>query len=153
MAQYNPNDFSPSTGMEINSSGNVVNPADGVDASGNQGVILNGRGTSYQRLLANQTIAANGIISTVLNVGMGTKAINAAFKCSGTAYIAIYPCDANGNPLSNGQAYVTSATAGATTNAVIMSEIGGVSYIGIYIYDKSAVTNTCQFVDVFWTKA
>lgn len=38
MPTYNPNDFSPSSGKEINSQGNVVTPADGVNADGSQTV-------------------------------------------------------------------------------------------------------------------
>lgn len=59
MPAYNPNDFSPMSGKEINSQGNVVTPADGVDTSGNQGVNINGRKQTTIQTHTNQTIASN----------------------------------------------------------------------------------------------
>lgn len=153
MPTYNPNDFYPHAGQEIKSDGTTVNPADSVDSNGNQGVSLNARGTSYQRILVNQTINASGSISTVLNVGMGTKSINLTYKTTGIAYMTIYPCDANGNTLTSGSTIANSSSTGYTTNFVIISELGGAPYIAIFVADKSAATNTCQFVDVFWTKS
>lgn len=43
MTQYNPNDFYPASGKEINSLGNVVTPADGINSDGSQNVLLVGR--------------------------------------------------------------------------------------------------------------
>lgn len=40
MSTYNPNDFYPSSGKEINSQGNVVTPADGINPDGSQNVVL-----------------------------------------------------------------------------------------------------------------
>lgn len=107
------------------------------------------RTTGYQRVLVNQAIAANGLISTVINVGIGTKAVFAGFFATASAYVAIYPCDANGVRLSSGVALVTSAS--ATNAGCVAQEIGGSPYVAIYVEDKSGAANTCDYVDVFWT--
>lgn len=151
MSQFNPNDFYPASGKEINSQGNVVTPADGVNPDGSQNVVTIGRNTNYQRVLANQALSPSAGISFVLNCGLGSKSFNIAFKTSGIANMQVYPCDANGNMLGALLLYQTSST-GYTNGGINITDWGGAPYIGIYVFDKSAAANTITFVDVWWTK-
>lgn len=57
---YNINDYQPQTGKEINSAGNVVNPADSVDSSGNQGIAVNKRNQNTIQTHTGVSVAANG---------------------------------------------------------------------------------------------
>lgn len=148
MSQYNPDDFYPSTGKEINSSGNIVNPADSVDSSGNQGVNVNGRKTNYQRIAVNQNLAANGAQSFVINGGLGTKTINAIFKATASVAVNIQAADNSGNPMG-GTGYLGSGN--ASNGGVILSDLGGAPYFTITVTDKSAASNTVNYIDVYWT--
>lgn len=151
MTIYNNDDWQPLTGKRIKSDGTVVNEADGLESDGKQDVVTSGRTTSYQRVMVNQTIASNGSVSMVLNVGLGTKAINLAFKSSASAYIGIYGSDANGSTFGN-NSLATSLTSGGVTGNAIISEYGGAPYITIYAFDKSGAANTIQYIDAYWTK-
>jgi hypothetical protein len=144
------NDYITQTGRIFDSSNNVKNLADGIDSNGNRNVISNGRTTNYQRLFVGQSITANGFIGQVVNVGLGTKALNATFKANAGVQVSFYPCDVNGNALT--ASTVANSANNVTNGACILNELGGAPYIGIYVFDKSGANNTCNFVDLWWTK-
>lgn len=63
MPTYNPNDFSPMSGKEINSQGNVVTPADGINTDGSQNVRLSG--SVMTTLLEDTSPSAHSIAPTL----------------------------------------------------------------------------------------
>lgn len=153
MAQtYNPDEFYPHAGKEINSAGNIVNPADSVDSNGNQGVMVNGRKVIYQRVLAGQTITASGGKQLVVNVGTA-KGLNLVFNTTGIAQLQVYGADANGNAITAGSPLFNTNATGYTSGVLIVSEWGGAPYVTVYVQDKSAATNTINFVDVWASQA
>lgn len=77
MGTYNPNDFSPASGKEINSSGNVVTPADGINADGSQNIIVIGRNVKAVTLYSNVSVGSIGAGLTFATPLLDLSAIQA----------------------------------------------------------------------------
>lgn len=152
MTQYNIGDLYPQNGQEVKSDGTVANPADGVDAQGNQGVSVNNRKVNYQRVLVTTALGASALKLQVVNVG-NAKALNLVFNTTGNAYMQLYGADANGNAMAGGSSLFSTTTSGSTSGTILCTEWGGAPYITILIKDTSAAANTINFVDVWAAQA
>lgn len=62
MVQYNPNDFQPASGKEINSSGNVVTPADGINSDGSENVVSIGKYQDLGQVITGTNMTTGTII-------------------------------------------------------------------------------------------
>jgi hypothetical protein len=120
-------------------------------------VVHSGRKTQYQRVGVNTTIsAASGSVAIVVNVGLGTRALNVAYKMNAGAGLYIYPCDAQGNALFGGTSLtnVNTGGSGALNGGVLVPDWGGAPNVCVLIIDKSALAgNVIQFIDVWSTLA
>jgi hypothetical protein len=120
-------------------------------------VQLTGRKTQYQRVGVNQTITnASGSVVIVVDLGgLGTRALNIAYKTNAAAAMHIFTCDVQGNAFTAGSsvANVNSGT-GVVNGGLVIADWGGAPKIAIYIVDKSAIAgNVVQFIDVWYTSA
>lgn len=119
------------------------------DGTWSQNMQLTGRKTSYQRVLVSQSLSANGLVTNVINTGLGTHSIQVGWKCSANVQVLLYGCDASGNALASNGSISTGQT--ATQASLANGDWGGAPYLAIVVAEKSGAANTINFVDVWWT--
>jgi hypothetical protein len=158
----NINSYQPSSGQKIKDNGQVVNTAEMIESmfkalvvNKDAGFQLNGRKVTYQRVAVNQALAASGLFIVVLNVGLGTKSIDLAWKATGNVSVGILACDKDGNTLTSGVKTYNNTTALASSSVAqggyTVDCLAGAPYVGIIIYEKSSAANTINFMDVYWS--
>lgn len=112
MTTYNPNDFSPTSGKEINSSGNVVTPADGINSDGSQNVVLLPRKTSsgviFSGIAITDTNTKTG--STIAVAGYTKKVLSVVNTLNQTVTISLLGTSADGTTKSLGSANVNASS-------------------------------------------